>query len=111
MRPYDRSNATAVRSPDNALASLARDLRDPLHPLQCSIDLIRHYQDRPLPAEVRELAQRQVDRLCQLIDRLDAPRPAVDTEPVALLVPPSANENRSACDDAQRRLTPPAFAR
>ncbi len=108
-RRFDRSFTKVDRSTDDFLTSLARELRDPLHPLQCSLDLIHHY-GAAVPAEIREIAQRQVDHLCRVIERLDVARPSINAGPMNLVTPAAANENLSDETGVIPQI-PPAFAR
>jgi signal transduction histidine kinase len=62
--------AEADRRKDEFLAILAHELRNPLQPLQTAIEVLEHDPDKPVPARIRRIVQRQVQHITRLVDDL-----------------------------------------
>ncbi|MBA3539919.1 MAG: response regulator [Deltaproteobacteria bacterium] len=62
--------AETDRRKDEFLAILAHELRNPLQPLQTALEVIEHDPDRPVPARIRGIVQRQVHHITRLVDDL-----------------------------------------
>jgi len=62
--------AETDRRKDEFLAILAHELRNPLQPLQTATEMIDHDPERPVPAKVRGIIQRQLHHLTRLVDDL-----------------------------------------
>ncbi|HEV7553932.1 MAG TPA: hybrid sensor histidine kinase/response regulator, partial [Kofleriaceae bacterium] len=55
---------------DEFLAILAHELRNPLQPLQTATEMIDHDPERPVPAKIRSIIQRQLHHITRLVDDL-----------------------------------------
>ena len=62
--------AEADRRKDEFLAILAHELRNPLQPLQTAVEVLEHEPDKPVPARIRKIVQRQVQHITRLVDDL-----------------------------------------
>lgn len=62
--------AETDRRKDEFLAILAHELRNPLQPLQTAVEVLEHDPDRPVPARIRAIVQRQVHHITRLVDDL-----------------------------------------
>jgi len=62
--------AEADRRKDEFLAILAHELRNPLQPLQTAVEVLEHEPDKPVPARIRRIVQRQVQHITRLVDDL-----------------------------------------
>jgi signal transduction histidine kinase len=62
--------AESDRRKDEFLAILAHELRNPLQPLQTAVEVLEHDPDRPVPARIRHIVQRQVHHITRLVDDL-----------------------------------------
>ncbi len=62
--------AETDRRKDEFLAILAHELRNPLQPLQTAIEVMAHDPDKPVPARIRGIVQRQVHHITRLVDDL-----------------------------------------
>ncbi len=62
--------ALADRRKDEFLAILAHELRNPLAPIQTSLELVRRSADRPVPPRILEILDRQVRQITRLVDDL-----------------------------------------
>lgn len=62
--------AETDRRKDEFLAILAHELRNPLQPLQTAVEVLEHDPDRPVPARIRHIVQRQVNHIARLVDDL-----------------------------------------
>jgi two-component system, sensor histidine kinase len=62
--------AIADRRKDEFLAILAHELRNPLAPIQTSLELVRRNPDRAVPVRVLEILERQVRHVTRLVDDL-----------------------------------------
>jgi len=62
--------AETDRRKDEFLAILAHELRNPLQPLQTATEMIDHDPERPVPAKVRGVIQRQLHHITRLVDDL-----------------------------------------
>ena len=65
-----QSLAAADRRKDEFLAMLAHELRNPLAPIQTSLELMRQQPDRPVPPRILEILDRQVRHVTRLVDDL-----------------------------------------
>ncbi len=62
--------AETDRRKDEFLAILAHELRNPLQPLQTAVEVLEHDPDKPVPARIRGIVQRQVHHITRLVDDL-----------------------------------------
>jgi signal transduction histidine kinase len=62
--------AETDRRKDEFLAILAHELRNPLQPLQTAVEVLEHDPDKPVPARIRAIVQRQVTHIGRLVDDL-----------------------------------------
>jgi signal transduction histidine kinase len=62
--------AETDRRKDEFLAILAHELRNPLQPLQTAVEVLEHDPDKPVPARIRKIVQRQVQHITRLVDDL-----------------------------------------
>lgn len=62
--------AETDRRKDEFLAILAHELRNPLQPLQTAVEVLEHAPDKPVPARIRGIVQRQVHHITRLVDDL-----------------------------------------
>ena len=62
--------AETDRRKDEFLAILAHELRNPLQPLQTAVEVLEHDPDKPVPARIRAIVQRQVTHIARLVDDL-----------------------------------------
>jgi len=62
--------AVADRRKDEFLAILAHELRNPLAPIQTSLELVRRNPERPVPPRVLEILERQFRHVTRLVDDL-----------------------------------------
>jgi signal transduction histidine kinase len=62
--------AETDRRKDEFLAILAHELRNPLQPLQTAVEVLEHDPDKPVPARIRNIVQRQVNHIARLVDDL-----------------------------------------
>jgi signal transduction histidine kinase len=62
--------AETDRRKDEFLAILAHELRNPLQPLQTAVEVLEHDPDKPVPARIRAIVQRQVHHITRLVDDL-----------------------------------------
>ncbi len=58
------------RRKDEFLAILAHELRNPLQPLQTAVEVLEHEPDKPVPARIRGIIQRNVHHITRLVDDL-----------------------------------------
>jgi signal transduction histidine kinase len=93
--------AESDRRKDEFLAILAHELRNPLQPLQTAVEVLEHDPDKPVPARIRAIVQRQVHHITRLVDdlldvaRFTAGKLELRREPVKL--PEIVEESVSAC--------------
>ena len=82
--------AETDRRKDEFLAILAHELRNPLQPLQTAVEVLEHDPDKPVPARIRGIVQRQVHHITRLVDdlldvaRFNAGKLELRREPVSL---------------------------
>jgi len=82
--------AETDRRKDEFLAILAHELRNPLQPLQTAVEVLEHDPDKPVPARIRGIVQRQVQHITRLVDdlldvaRFNAGKLELRREPVSL---------------------------
>ncbi len=62
--------AETDRRKDEFLAILAHELRNPLQPLQTAVEVLEHEPDKPVPARIRAIVQRNVHHITRLVDDL-----------------------------------------
>ena len=62
--------AETDRRKDEFLAILAHELRNPLQPLQTAVEVLEHDPDKPVPARIRGIVQRQVHHITRMVDDL-----------------------------------------
>ena len=62
--------AETDRRKDEFLAILAHELRNPLQPLQTAVEVLEHDPDKPVPARIRSIVQRQVHHITRMVDDL-----------------------------------------
>jgi signal transduction histidine kinase len=62
--------AETDRRKDEFLAILAHELRNPLQPLQTAVEVLEHDPDKPVPARIRAIVQRQVHHITRMVDDL-----------------------------------------
>ena len=90
MEQQMRQLAETDRRKDEFLAILAHELRNPLQPLQTAVEVLEHDPDKPVPARIRGIVQRQVLHITRLVDdlldvaRFNAGKLELRREPVAL---------------------------
>lgn len=82
--------AETDRRKDEFLAILAHELRNPLQPLQTAVEVLEDDPDKPVPARIRGIVQRQVHHITRLVDdlldvaRFNAGKLELRREPVSL---------------------------
>lgn len=82
--------AETDRRKDEFLAILAHELRNPLQPLQTAVEVLEHDPEKPVPARIRGIVQRQVHHITRLVDdlldvaRFNAGKLELRREPVSL---------------------------
>ncbi|CAN5774119.1 hypothetical protein BH11MYX3_BH11MYX3_01450 [soil metagenome] len=111
MEQQMRQLAETDRRKDEFLAILAHELRNPLQPLQTAVEVLEHDPDKPVPARIRGIVQRQVHHITRLVDdlldvaRFNAGKLELRREPVALasIVEEAVTQSQNAI--AQRRHT------
>ncbi|MEO7094365.1 MAG: histidine kinase dimerization/phospho-acceptor domain-containing protein, partial [Polyangiales bacterium] len=90
MEQQMRQLAETDRRKDEFLAILAHELRNPLQPLQTAVEVLEHDPDKPVPARIRGIVQRQVHHITRLVDdlldvaRFNAGKLELRREPVSL---------------------------
>ncbi len=90
MEQQMRQLAETDRRKDEFLAILAHELRNPLQPLQTAVEVLEHDPDKPVPARIRAIVQRQVHHITRLVDdlldiaRFNAGKLELRREPVSL---------------------------
>jgi two-component system, sensor histidine kinase len=90
MEQQMRQLAETDRRKDEFLAILAHELRNPLQPLQTAVEVLEHDPDKPVPARIRGIVQRQVHHITRLVDdlldvaRFTAGKLELRREPVSL---------------------------
>jgi signal transduction histidine kinase len=62
--------AETDRRKDEFLAILAHELRNPLQPLQTAVEVLEHDPEKPVPARIRSIVQRNVHHITRLVDDL-----------------------------------------
>ena len=62
--------ALADQRKDEFLAILAHELRNPLAPIQTSLELVQRSPDQPVPQRILEILDRQVHHITRLVDDL-----------------------------------------
>ena len=70
MEEQLKTLAETDRRKDEFLAILAHELRNPLQPLQTAVEVLEHDPDKPVPARIRGIVQRQVHHITRLVDDL-----------------------------------------
>jgi signal transduction histidine kinase len=98
--------AETDRRKDEFLAILAHELRNPLQPLQTAVEVLEHDPDKPVPARIRSIVQRQVHHITRLVDdlldvaRFNAGKLELRREPVSLaqIVDEAVTQCQSAID-------------
>src|SRR6185437_14054403 len=65
-----RQLAESDRRKDEFLAILAHELRNPLQPLQTAVEVLEHDPEKPVPARIRSIVQRNVHHITRLVDDL-----------------------------------------
>jgi signal transduction histidine kinase len=96
--------AETDRRKDEFLAILAHELRNPLQPLQTAVEVLEHDPDKPVPARIRGIVQRQVHHITRLVDdlldvaRFTAGKLELRREPVKLI--DIVEESVTACKNA-----------
>jgi len=114
--------AEADRRKDEFLAILAHELRNPLQPLQTAVEVLEHEPDKPVPARIRKIVQRQVQHITRLVDdlldvaRFTSGKLELRREPVDLdgIVEEAVASCRTSIDSRNHHLeisahTPPAI--
>jgi len=114
--------AEADRRKDEFLAILAHELRNPLQPLQTAVEVLEHEPDKPVPARIRKIVQRQVQHITRLVDdlldvaRFTAGKLELRREPTDLdsIVEEAVASCRTSIDSRNHHLeisahTPPAI--
>ncbi len=90
MEQQMKQLAETDRRKDEFLAILAHELRNPLQPLQTAVEVLEHDPDKPVPARIRGIVQRQVHHITRLVDdlldvaRFTAGKLELRREPVSL---------------------------
>ena len=103
--------AEADRRKDEFLAILAHELRNPLQPLQTAVEVLEHEPDKPVPARIRKIVQRQVHHITRLVDdlldvaRFTAGKLELRREPTDL--GEIVDEAVASCRHGDRRARPP----
>ena len=70
LAELNRQLALADKRKDEFLAILAHELRNPLAPIQTSLELVRRNPDRPVAPRILEILDRQVRQITRLVDDL-----------------------------------------
>jgi signal transduction histidine kinase len=104
--------AEADRRKDEFLAILAHELRNPLQPLQTAVEVLEHEPDKPVPARIRKIVQRQVQHITRLVDdlldvaRFTAGKLELRREPIDLdgIVEEAVASCRTSIDGRSHRL-------
>ncbi len=104
--------AETDRRKDEFLAILAHELRNPLQPLQTAVEVLEHDPDKPVPARIRNIVQRQVNHIARLVDdlldvaRFTAGKLELRREPTNLaeVVEESVTSCRKAVDSRKHEL-------
>src|SRR3954469_2810396 len=104
--------AEADRRKDEFLAILAHELRNPLQPLQTAVEVLEHEPDKPVPARIRKIVQRQVQHITRLVDdlldvaRFTAGKLELRREPIDLdaIVEEAVASCRSSIDGRNHQL-------
>ncbi len=104
--------AETDRRKDEFLAILAHELRNPLQPLQTAVEVLEHDPEKPVPARIRNIVQRQVNHIARLVDdlldvaRFTAGKLELRREPTNLadIVEESVTSCRKAVDSRKHEL-------
>lgn len=104
--------AETDRRKDEFLAILAHELRNPLQPLQTAVEVLEHDPEKPVPARIRSIVQRQVHHIARLVDdlldvaRFTAGKLELRREPTNLsdIVEESITSCRKAVDTRKHEL-------
>jgi signal transduction histidine kinase len=112
MEQQMRQLAETDRRKDEFLAILAHELRNPLQPLQTAVEVLEHDPEKPVPARIRNIVQRQVHHIARLVDdlldvaRFTAGKLELRREPTNLadIVEESVTSCRTAVDSRKHEL-------